>query len=46
MSIEFTNCVNDKMAGRPGLILNWTSGLMRFYPWFMRVSLVLNRLLQ
>lgn len=45
MSIEFHNYFDLIMSGRPSL-LSWTSGLIKFYPWFMRVSLVLQRLVQ
>jgi hypothetical protein len=30
----------------PSVVLRWSSELMWFYPWLMRVSLVLQRLVQ
>jgi len=36
---EFTN-------NAPNFILEFASGVMRFYPWIMRVSWMLNRLIQ
>jgi hypothetical protein len=41
MSIRLTN-----MEITPGVVLSWTSGLMWMYPWVMRVSLLLHRLVQ
>ena len=47
MSLEFSNCVDAMVtSGRPAFILSWTSGVIKLYPWFMRVSLVLHRLVQ
>ncbi|HEX6126855.1 MAG TPA: hypothetical protein VFZ23_15890 [Pyrinomonadaceae bacterium] len=41
MSLSFVNITNES-----GIILNWISGLIRLYPWIMRVSLVLHRIVQ
>jgi hypothetical protein len=46
MSREFANCVREPMAFPPGFVLSWTSGVMQFYPWFLRLGLVLQRLVQ
>ena len=47
MSLEFSNFIDEIVAtGRPAFILSWTSGFMKLYPWFMRISLVLHRLVQ
>ena len=35
-----------KIENGPDVILIWTSGLMRMYPWVMRLSLLLHRLVQ
>lgn len=45
MFAKFSECVTN--AGcMPSAVLNFSSGIMRFYPWVMRVSLVLQRLVQ
>lgn len=41
MSINFTN-----ITRAPNFVLIWTSELMRFYPWVMRVSVLLHRIVQ
>ena len=41
MSIRLTS-----IEDAPNIILNCTSGLMWIYPWVMRVSLLLHRLVQ
>jgi len=41
MSIRFAS-----IEEAPNIILNWTSELMRMYPWVMRLSLLLHRLVQ
>jgi len=41
MSIRLT-----KIDDTPDIILNWTSGLMWMYPWVMRLSVLLHRLVQ
>lgn len=42
---KISECINvDSLA--PQFILNFSTGLMRFYPLFLRASLLLNRLVQ
>jgi len=39
---------NSKADGSEAsnLILNWSSEILRLYPWFLRLSLILQRLTQ
>jgi hypothetical protein len=47
MSSEFVIFIRDRLRQEPpGFMLNWTSGLMQFYPWLLRLGLVLHRLTQ
>jgi len=42
---RISECMNIEVVA-PQFILNFNSGLMRFYPLFLRASLMLNRLVQ
>jgi hypothetical protein len=46
MSSEFAQCVKASIAAPPGFVLSWTSGVMQFYPWFLRLGLAVHRLMQ
>lgn len=45
MAGKFNECINVDILA-PQFFLNFSSGLMRFYPLFLRASLLLNRLVQ
>jgi len=45
MSSSRFSCV-AAAAGPPGIVLDVFSGLVRLYPWILRASLVLHRLVQ
>jgi hypothetical protein len=45
MFTKFSECVTD--AGCiPPAVLNLSNGIMKFYPWFLKVSMALQRLIQ
>jgi hypothetical protein len=46
MAVGLSNCVRAGMAVPPGFVLNWVSGVMRFYPWYLRIGFVLQRFVQ
>ncbi|HUR96939.1 MAG TPA: hypothetical protein VMZ26_02610 [Pyrinomonadaceae bacterium] len=46
MSREFAVCVKETISAPPGFVLSWTSVVMNFYPWFLRLGLLLHRLMQ
>jgi hypothetical protein len=43
MILRFTECIT---VGPPQFLLNATSGLMRFYPAFLKASMLLQRFVQ
>jgi len=45
MSSSRVSCV-AAVAGPPGIVLDVFSGLACLYPWILRASLVLHRLVQ
>lgn len=45
MFTQLSECLSIQF-GPPQLLLNVTTELMRFYPWFLKVSIVLQRLIQ
>lgn len=45
MFANCSQCRTVKDAVSP-VVLNFSSEIMRFYPWFLRVSIVLQRLVQ
>ena len=47
MSSLITHCIKESLlSGQPDFVLNWTSEIARLYPWFLRVGLVIQRLMQ
>ena len=45
MILQFSECVMSKIE-TPNIVLRATNTLMRFYPAFLRVGLVLQRFVQ
>jgi len=45
MTLRFTECITIDI-GPPQFVLNATSGLMRFYPAFLKASMLLQRFVQ
>jgi hypothetical protein len=46
MSSPLTTCLKQSLSEPPDFVLNWTSNLSWVYPWFLRVGLVIQRLMQ
>lgn len=45
MTLKFSECIAINI-GPPQFVLNMTSGLMRFYPAFVKASMLLQRFVQ
>lgn len=45
MFTQMAECISINL-GPPQLLLNATTELMKFYPWLMRASMILQRLVQ
>jgi hypothetical protein len=45
MFTQLSECLSIEF-GPPQLLLNLTTELMRFYPWFLKGSMELQRLIQ
>lgn len=45
MTLKFSECFTVEL-GPPQFLLNATSGLMRFYPAFLKASILLHRFVQ
>jgi len=45
MSLRFSECISIEV-GTPRFVLNAASGLLRFYPAFLKASMLLNRFVQ
>ena len=46
MSSSFTDFIKTTFSGPPDFVLNWMSDLAKLYPWFLRIGLVIQRLMQ